>query len=578
MRIVLRRFVLAALILLFAAERSALAHAVLIRTEPPAAARVDGGVPKVVRLFFNESVEPGFNTIRVLDKSGRRYDRGTTERQQDGTVVAVNLAPLPSGAYTVVWRVNSVDGHQIDGYFGFGVAAEPPDDTTMVMASSGRPSTAWALWSAAVRAVGLGALCLWIGGLVFVLMAYAPAGGELQPGVPVPQIVADADRRLRTMTVAAALATLAAELIAFVNHAAVLMEASFVQAATRPETAGILTTTNYGTWWMVRMAAGFMLLGLTRSLLRTTPLCLTVPQQRAGWIGALALGAVMLVTWPLTGHAGAVRRFPAVAVASDWLHLVATVTWVGGLAAFAALAWHLRGAGTDVSLDGLPRRFSRLALGCVVVLAVTGSYNAWLHVPRWSALTGTAYGRALLVKLFLLVPILAIAFLNRRQAGEATPGTNAGNREANWARRMARTLAAEAALLSVVIGVVAWLTSLPPATASAHTGGQFEETAEHGSLTVTLRVHPNMVGTNHVTVLTRDTRSGRAAHPRSVTIFVKSLETDAAIQSLDTLAASDGSFASILVMPTVGRATISVQVTPEAGDAFVVEFETYFTR
>jgi hypothetical protein len=31
-------------------------------------------------------------------------------------------------------------------------------------------------------------------------------------------------------------------------------------------------------------------------------------------------------------------------------------------------------------------------------------------------------------------------------------------------------------------------------------------------------------------------------------------------------------------MPNAGRAMVSVQVTPETGDAFVVEFETYFTR
>jgi hypothetical protein len=193
-----------------------------------------------------------------------------------------------------------------------------------------------------------------------------------------------------------------------------------------------------------------------------------------------------------------------------------------------------------------------------------------------TALTTTDYGRTLLGKLLVLVPILALAFLNRRHATSSMTDLEWPSGEGGWARRMGGTLAAETVLLVCIIGVVAWLTSLPPAAAA--TRGQFQETAVHGNIAVTLTIHPGQVGLNHVTVFPRNAANHRVVRVRAVTVFVKSLDTSSALQTLDGMAASDGTFAAVLVIPDSGRATVSVQVTPESGDVFVVEFEPYFTR
>ncbi|MEU7383959.1 copper resistance CopC family protein [Streptomyces sp. NPDC042207] len=59
-------------------------------------------------------------------------------------------------------------------------------------------------------------------------------------------------------------------------------------------------------------------------------------------------------------------------------------------------------------------RFSRIAFGAVVVLVVTGVYQSWRGLGSWTTLTGTEYGRLLLVKLVVVAMLLAVAARSRR--------------------------------------------------------------------------------------------------------------------------------------------------------------------
>jgi copper resistance protein C len=100
----------------------AAAHAVLERAEPRAGSRIRTP-PAEVKLWFTESLEPAFSTVRVLDTQGRQVDRA------DGRVDTVNpvllrvsLPPLDVGSYRVIWRVVSVDTHVSEGHFTFSFA------------------------------------------------------------------------------------------------------------------------------------------------------------------------------------------------------------------------------------------------------------------------------------------------------------------------------------------------------------------------------------------------------------------------------------------------------------------------
>jgi len=128
----------------------------------------------------------------------------------------------------------------------------------------------------------------------------------------------------------------------------------------------------------------------------------------------------------------------------------------------------LRVASRDAGADARPyavlaaRRFSRAALALVLALLGTGVLIAVVQVGSIGALLGTRYGRLLVVKLALVLAALATAALGRGRllpalGGEAvTVGRPA-------MRRLAGSVAVEAACVLAILGVVTALGVSPPA-------------------------------------------------------------------------------------------------------------------
>jgi len=224
--------------------------------------------------------------------------------------------------------------------------------------------------------------------------------------------------------------------------------------------ARFLTQTQGGTVWLIR---GSLLCLLGAFLIVRLEI-----RDRADWraargevalLSTLALGLIAA-----GGHAAAIEPGTVLAITVDVAHLAAAGIWVGGLAPLALL---LRLAGRTEGADARPyavlaaRRFSRTALAMVLVLAVSGVWNAWLHVASMPALLGTPHGRLLLVKLAAFAAMLGLALVNRRVipalAGDgATVGRPA-------MRRLSRGVAAEASLALLVLAVVTAMSVTPPA-------------------------------------------------------------------------------------------------------------------
>ena len=95
----------------------AFGHAHLSKSTPAAGATV--GPPAEIVLSFTEPLEPAFSTIEVRDSMGKRIATGKAQVKDD--VMRLQLNPLPSGRYTVNWRVLSVDTHKSQGNFVFTV-------------------------------------------------------------------------------------------------------------------------------------------------------------------------------------------------------------------------------------------------------------------------------------------------------------------------------------------------------------------------------------------------------------------------------------------------------------------------
>lgn len=148
-------------------------------------------------------------------------------------------------------------------------------------------------------------------------------------------------------------------------------------------------------------------------------------QPLRGWL-MLPVAGALAFAW--NSHAGV--QGPA-AVATDFVHIVASSLWIGGLWRFALLPWRRLPAGMAA---GLTRRFSTLGALAVAGLAGTGLLTAYRNIYGAEALTRSPYGQALTVKLALIAVLLAIATINlfglrplleRRAAGNASSATAA---------------------------------------------------------------------------------------------------------------------------------------------------------
>jgi copper resistance protein C len=94
-------------------------HAVLQRSEPRGESKLKRP-PDEVKLYFSERLEPAYSSVRVLDDRGQQVDRRDSRVDRaDRALLRATLAPLPSGAYKVLWRVLSIDGDVTEGAFTF---------------------------------------------------------------------------------------------------------------------------------------------------------------------------------------------------------------------------------------------------------------------------------------------------------------------------------------------------------------------------------------------------------------------------------------------------------------------------
>ncbi len=126
----------------------ALAHSQLKSSTPKDGSTVKTA-PKTVNLEFNEGIELGFSTIRVIKlpiavtiqdhhqadtaaekflpkiKSAElekiRVDTGSTPKTGQSKKVSLALKPLKAGWYGVIWRALGTDTHPVSGVMTFRV-------------------------------------------------------------------------------------------------------------------------------------------------------------------------------------------------------------------------------------------------------------------------------------------------------------------------------------------------------------------------------------------------------------------------------------------------------------------------
>jgi copper transport protein len=125
----------------------------------------------------------------------------------------------------------------------------------------------------------------------------------------------------------------------------------------------------------------------------------------------LFLGAMLFVAMTLSGDATAVSQlFVPYSVVIDWLHLIAAALWIGGMIYILLVylpALSARPTSEQArSLLLILGQYSPLAIAGIIIMAITGPLNATFHLTSIAQFFGTAYGRALVIKILLIIALL----------------------------------------------------------------------------------------------------------------------------------------------------------------------------
>ncbi|GAA1408332.1 copper resistance protein CopC [Kitasatospora putterlickiae] len=411
----------AVLALLLAGAGPAAAHAAL-QSSDPAQGAVLPTAPQSVTLTFSEAVSLSPDSVRVLDPAGKAVDAGAPAHAdgKDNTARVALGTGLANGTYTVAWRAVSEDSHPIGGAFVFSIGA--PSATT-VSATALQNADADGLVAALYgtgRAVAYGAFALLAGAAGFVLLCW-PAGAARRP---VQRLLMSGWVALLVSTVAVLMLRGPYERGSGIGKA---FDLSLIRS-TLDERIGTALAAR-----LLLLAASGVFLSLLVGQLGQ-PAARPVEAASAGGEGdreeaelrelerraaerpqrdarlglgvaGLVLAVALSATWAGADHAS-VGIQVWLALPLGMLHLVAMALWLGGLAAM--LIGLREGIGADVA-----DRFSKLAFGAVLVLAGTGVYQSWRGLGGWGALTGTDYGRLLLVKTGCVLVMLGAAWLSR---------------------------------------------------------------------------------------------------------------------------------------------------------------------
>jgi copper transport protein len=408
-----------------------------------------GRAPEQVVLTFSDPVEAAFGSVRIYNGAARRIDDRRTTRPNRNAMAVRMPSDLGPGTYTVAWRIVTADSHPVSGAFVFHIRT-PGAGTAGVVGQvldeqGGSGTVERAFWL--VRFLSLTLILLCVGGAT--ALAWVLAGASI------------AVRRSLWILLAFLASGLAMLSLGGIGLQGAQASGLGFDAVLHRSLIGDVLDTRFGHAWLLRAALAVLLASVAVIAARRT-------ERNKASLAAVALGLGVLIaaTPAFSGHA---RVEGGVALASDWVHVVAASVWAGGLVFLLIALWRAHSEERWQFTARAVPRFSALAVVSIATLLTAGVVNGFLEVGSWRGLWETTYGQLLLVKVALVLPVLALGAFNNRVS---VPRLRAKISSALERRRFLVSVAVEFALAVVIVGVTAALVAEPPAKVqlSAETG------------------------------------------------------------------------------------------------------------
>jgi len=456
------------------------AHTEFESSDPANGATIEEPVG-VVTVSFTNPTEVAEDAFVAFDSSGVVREPDSVETVDDEVFQLRFDPPLAGGRAAIRWKVRSADSHSLEGSFTFTVTAPavaaPTDavadaSTNAATPNAATPNAATSLdefletatptpgqsLARAGRTIEFLAVTVGIGALAFVaatlrgrrsevtwsLTAVRALGGMVAVGAAIEYF--GVSRLLDESLFGAATSSSGiAALMRLLGGSALAfgLVTTLVTVRRRPTRSLSAAVIEPDLVELVgqRSAAADEAVGSVR----------WKPDQQS-WPAFTGIALIVMSFW-FDGHTVSKGFRPLHAVVNS-VHLVAGSIWVGGIVMMAIVVWRRSRAGRPTGAAELALRFSPLATVSLVAVAAAGLVMAVMVMDSFGELTGTEWGRILLLK---------VAAVGLAGVGGAynhfrlIPALDADPDDPALLDRVRSTISAEAILLVFVVIVTAAL-------------------------------------------------------------------------------------------------------------------------
>ena len=189
-----------------------------------------------------------------------------------------------------------------------------------------------------------------------------------------------------------------------------------------------------------------------------------------------------------TSHSASIANWAQLGILADFVHSVVVSIWIGGLMYILyvllpnvlTISKNISGKTNEIIAQPksivllILSRFSVVSTICVGLVGITGLTLAWLHIQTLDELLLSDYGRTLIIKLSLVLPVIILGGyhqfwitritkgLNFKQENESEPSKT---RSSEKFSSLKTTLKIECMLAASVLCAASLLTVTSPPTA-----------------------------------------------------------------------------------------------------------------
>jgi putative copper export protein len=284
----------------------------------------------------------------------------------------------------------------------------------------------WLVYSSVIVLVGIAGFTL------FVRNAWRARANERAPAI---------ERRILSTGLVAACVLIGATLWRL------YAQAYSIFGLDEPLTAAHIRTVAFETGWGTRWVLQFVAAVLVGLLLAPTRFRL---KHQAAFV--LVSAVLVVVVTPLTGHAMTREGAFGISPVLQALHVGSVGLWIGTLLVITTLLWPAGRDGFSAAIIA----FSPLAFAAVSTLMLTGVLTSIVYLGPVSELWSGAYGRTLVLKVFLFSIVASVGAYNWRRSKPALtkPGALQRLRNSAWVELFLAmlTLAVTAVLVSLPLG------------------------------------------------------------------------------------------------------------------------------